>query len=89
MRVEVAYAASADRQEVIAVELPAGATVEQAVRASGVLVRFPEIDLARNPVGVFGECVAPDRVLEDGERVEIYRALVADPKVVRRRRARE
>lgn len=88
MRVEVVYASSADEQSTFAVELPAGATVETAIRACGVLMRFPEIDLARNPVGIFGERVTLDRVLEDGEQVEIYRALIADPKTVRRLRAR-
>jgi putative ubiquitin-RnfH superfamily antitoxin RatB of RatAB toxin-antitoxin module len=87
MHVEVAYAASADEQCVRTLELPAGATVREAIDASGLLRRYPEIDLMRNAVGVFGERVALTRVLEDGERVEIYRALTADPKETRRRKA--
>jgi len=89
MRVEVVYAASADEQSVVAVELAAGATVENAIRASGLLLRYPEIDLTQNAVGIFGERVTLDRVVEDSERVEIYRPLVADPKEARRRRATE
>ncbi len=89
MRVDVVYAASADEQRVVAVELPADATVGNAIDASGLLRRYPEINLARNAVGIFGERVTLDRVLEDGERVEIYRPLVANPREARRRRASE
>lgn len=64
-----------------------GATVEQAVRACGILEMFPEIDLMSSTVGIFGERVAWTRVLADGDRVEIYRSLIADPKQARRRRA--
>lgn len=71
----------------IALQLPAGATVGQAIRASGLLERHPEIDLARNPVGVFGERVQLDDCLRDGDRVEIYRPLTADPAATRRARA--
>jgi uncharacterized protein len=85
-RVEVAYA-KASRQEVVEVALPPGATVEQAIRASGVLERFPDIDLARQRVGVFGEQVQLRDPVRDGDRVEIYRPLIADPKDARRARA--
>ncbi len=61
--------------------------MEQAIRESGMLREFPEIDLARNAVGVFGERVALDSPLRDGDRVEIYRPLALDPKQARRRRA--
>ncbi|HEY5720044.1 MAG TPA: RnfH family protein [Gammaproteobacteria bacterium] len=84
MRVEVAYAA-ADDQLLLRLEMPAGTTVERAIRYSGVLDRFPEIDLTRNKVGVFGKVCRLDRELQDGERVEIYRELLADPKAARRR----
>lgn len=86
MRVDVVYAASAGEQSVVAVELPAGATAENAIRASGLLMRYPEISLTQNAMGIFGERVALDRVVEDGDRVEMYRPLVADPKEARRRR---
>lgn len=89
MHVEVVYAASADEQRAVAVELPAGATVENAIRASDLPARYPEIDLTQNAVGIFGERVTLDHVVEDGDRVEIYRSLIADPKEVRRQRASE
>src|SRR3970040_1660695 len=84
---EVAYAAP-QRQFAKTLTLPAGSSVEQAIRASGLLDEFPEIDLARQRVGVFGEFVQLDECLHGGERVEIYRALIADPKEARRRRAK-
>ena len=87
LHVEVVYAA-ADRQTVRTLTLPPGSDVRAAIRASGLLNDFPEIDLARNRVGIFGELIDLGRPLEDGERVEIYRPLIADPKEVRRRRGR-
>ena len=86
IRVEVAYAA-ASRQVVKDLTLPAGSDIESAIRASGLLQEFPEIDLNVNRTGIFGEFASLDQSLEDGERVEIYRALLADPKETRRRRA--
>jgi putative ubiquitin-RnfH superfamily antitoxin RatB of RatAB toxin-antitoxin module len=70
------------------VRLAPGTTVEAAIRASGILADFPEIDLARQAVGVYGERVALAARVHDGDRVEICRALLADPKEARRRRAR-
>ncbi len=86
--VEVAYAL-ADKQKLIRLTVPAGTTVRQAALCSGMDAHFPEVDLANAPLGVFGKAVAkPDeRVLEEGERVEIYRPLIADPKEVRKQRA--
>lgn len=81
--VEVVYARP-DRQPVLLVEVPAGSTVEHTIRASGVLTRFPEIDLDRNRVGVFGKLTRLDRVVAAGDRVEIYRSLIGDPKEIRR-----
>jgi putative ubiquitin-RnfH superfamily antitoxin RatB of RatAB toxin-antitoxin module len=86
MRVEVVYAGVSDTFQT-QLELAEGATVEQAIRASGVLARFPEIDLAACRVGVFSERCPLDRPLRAGERVEIYRSLIVDPKEARRRRA--
>ncbi len=88
IRVEVAYA-RADVQVILEVGLDDGATVEQAVRESGILERFPEIDLGSNKVGVFGKAAKLDAALRDGDRVEIYRPLIADPKAVRKQRAAE
>jgi putative ubiquitin-RnfH superfamily antitoxin RatB of RatAB toxin-antitoxin module len=86
--VEVVYALPA-RQALLRVRLAEGATVEDAIRASGVLEAFPEIDLARNKVGIFSKLVKLDEKVRDRDRVEIYRPLIADPKEVRRKRAEE
>jgi putative ubiquitin-RnfH superfamily antitoxin RatB of RatAB toxin-antitoxin module len=85
LSIEVCYA-SADEQTLIAVELPEGATVQQALDASGVLQRFPVIDLTTQKVGVFGKLKPLDAVLADHDRVEIYRPLLVDPKLSRQRR---
>lgn len=69
------------------VELPAGATIAQAIRASGLLARHAEIDLAVNQVGIYGKKKALDTMLRTHDRVEVYRPLQADPKEARRRRA--
>ncbi|HYN00611.1 MAG TPA: RnfH family protein [Aestuariivirgaceae bacterium] len=87
MRAEVAYALP-EEQIVIELQLPEGATVGEAIRASGMLARFPEIELTRIAVGIFGERAVLDDPLQEGDRVEIYRPLLADPKETRRRRAR-
>lgn len=87
-RVAVAYA-TAQRQEVLEVETRPGATLEQVIRTSGILERCPEIDLSRQRVGVFGELAVLGDLVHDGDRIEIYRPLLADPKEARRRRARK
>lgn len=86
--VEVAYA-KPDEQVIIPVVAQAGMTAAVAIATSGILIRFPEIDLAQNKIGIFGKLVKPDTVLRDKDRVEIYRKLIADPKEVRRKRADE
>lgn len=86
--VEVAYAAP-QRQMILVVSLPSGATVEQAIMRSGILEKFPEIDLAQTKVGVFSKLTKLETPLRDKDRVEIYRPLIADPKEVRRKRAAE
>ena len=86
IRVEVVYALPA-RQVVKTLALPVGTSIEAAIRASGLLEEFPEIDLTANRTGIFGEFAGLDESLQGGERVEIYRALIADPKETRRRRA--
>ena len=87
LRVEIVYALR-DRQVLLAFEVEGGTTARQAVERSGILQRFPEIDLARAGLGIFGRVVSPDTPLRDGDRVEIYRPLIADPKQARRTRAR-
>lgn len=86
LQVEVAYARP-DKQKLMAITLPLGATIEDAVHRSGMLRHFPEINLAVNPVGIFGKLAKLDTRLRNGDRVEIYRPLVADPKEMRRQRA--
>ena len=71
------------------VVVDAGATLEQVIRASGILEQFPGINLAQNKVGVFGKLGKLTDTLHPGDRVEIYRPLIADPKVVRKKRAAE
>lgn len=86
LQVEVAYARP-DKQKLMAITLPLGATIEDAVQHSGMLRHFPEINLAVNQVGIFGKLAKLDTRLRNGDRVEIYRPLVADPKEMRRQRA--
>jgi putative ubiquitin-RnfH superfamily antitoxin RatB of RatAB toxin-antitoxin module len=84
--VEVAYATPA-RQVVLKLVVEPGTTLEQAIRLSGILGQFPEIDLTQNKVGIFGRLGKLTDILQAGDRVEIYRPLIADPKEVRKRRA--
>lgn len=84
--VEVAYARP-DTQLIVSVNVKADATIEEAIRACGILDKFPEIDLNVNKVGVFGKLTKLNKGMRDGDRIEIYRALIADPKEVRRKRA--
>ena len=86
--VEVAYALPKE-QLIIPVRVPTGTTAEDAIKLSGILQKFPEIDLAVNKFGIFGKLTKPDAVLRELDRVEIYRPLIADPKEVRRQRAAE
>jgi hypothetical protein len=88
IKVEVAYARP-DVQSIIALDVEEGITAETAIQRSGILEKFPEIDFEGCKMGVFGKAVKRDLVLRDGDRVEIYRPLIADPKEVRRRRAAE
>jgi uncharacterized protein len=84
MRVEVIYAL-AQKQERVLVDLPPGSAVQDALQASGLLQRLPQIEFGR--LGVWGKPVTPETRLRDRDRVEIYRPLIADPKEVRRERA--
>lgn len=88
LRVEVIYALP-QQQELVRVQLPSGSTLQQAVEASGLLQKYPEIDLKKNKFGIFAKLSKLDVVLRDRDRVEIYRPLIADPKEVRRQRAAE
>lgn len=84
--VELVYC-STTRQHVIALTLSAGSSVRDAIRSSALAAQCPEIEMDTVRVGVYGRLVTLDTVLQDGDRVEIYRPLTADPKQARRRRA--
>ncbi|MGA4637441.1 RnfH family protein [Pseudomonas solani] len=81
--------ALADRQRLLSLDVAVGATARAAVMASGLAAEFPELDLATCSLGIFGKALAnpESRVLEEGDRIEIYRPLLADPKEVRKLRA--
>jgi hypothetical protein len=84
--VEVAYARP-DVQRIYTLGLPASATVREAIERCDVLREFPDIDLDQHKVGIFGKVVKLDQLLRAGDRVEIYRPLIADPKLARKQRA--
>jgi putative ubiquitin-RnfH superfamily antitoxin RatB of RatAB toxin-antitoxin module len=86
--IEVVYA-SVDRQLLLKVSVSPGVTVRDALVSSGIGAVFPELDLQQCPVGIFGKHVtdAQTRVVKEGDRLEIYRPLLADPKEARRLRA--
>lgn len=88
IHVEVIYPLP-HRQERAHLELPEGSTLQQAVEASGLLAKYPDIDLAKNKLGIYAKLAKADTVLRDKDRVEIYRPLIADPKEVRKARAAE
>ncbi|GAB4058944.1 RnfH family protein [Uliginosibacterium sediminicola] len=77
------------KQELLTLKLAAGSTVQQAIDASGLLARYPELDLAQCKLGIYAKLVKADTALRDRDRIEIYRPLIADPKEVRRKRAEE
>lgn len=86
LNVEVAYARER-AQALIPIKGPSGMTLADAIERSGILSRFPEIDLKVNKVGIFGKVAKLDQVLASGDRVEIYPPLIADPKQARKQRA--
>lgn len=88
VEIEVVYAAE-NRQVLLAVTVPAGTSLRAAVLVSGIAEQFPGLVLADCPLGIFGKVVADAdvRVAQPGDRIEIYRPLLADPKEVRRLRA--
>lgn len=86
LQVYLSYA-TPQREFIRQLKVDAGTTIEQAIRASGVLAEFPEIDLEAQPVGIYAKKKPLDTVLRERDRIEIYRPLVADPKDSRRRRA--
>jgi len=85
MNVGVCYA-QADRQLWLKLEVPDGSTIAEAIELSGLLNQYPEIDLVEQKVGVFGKISKLETQLKEGDRVEIYRKITADPQQVQRRR---
>ena len=88
MQVAVAYA-DQGRKLWLKIDVPEGTTVAEAIDRSGILGLVPQIDLAKQKIGIFGKLVKPDAALRAGDRVEIYRPIVCDPKTVPRRFAAE
>ena len=84
--VEVVYALP-EKQYLYSVKVAEGSTVEQAILASGLLELRTDIDLAKNKVGIYSRAVKLHDVVQSGDRIEIYRPLIADPKELRRQRA--
>jgi uncharacterized protein len=88
IKIELVYALPAE-QVLLKSEVPQGTTIAEAVKLSGILGKFPEIDLEKGKFGIFGKLSKTDTVLREKDRIEIYRPLIADPKEVRRKRAEE
>ena len=84
MLVGVAYA-DKFKQTWLRLEVPEGSTIRDAIERSGLLSQYPDIDLEVNQVGIFGKISKLDTKLADGNRVEIYRPITADPELVERR----
>ncbi|MGR9014733.1 MAG: RnfH family protein [Gammaproteobacteria bacterium] len=86
VELEVAYA-KPEEQVIVELKMPEGSSVEAAIQASSLLERFPEIALSELKAGVFGVVCKLDQPVKDGDRIEIYRPLLHDPKEARRQRA--
>ncbi len=84
--VELIYA-TLKEQNIQQVQVEEGATINDAIKKSGILKKYPEIDLSVNKVGIYNQVKKLDNVINNSDRVEIYRTLLADPKEVRRKRA--
>ena len=86
--IEVAYALPTE-QVILSLDVEKGATIKQAIKQSGVLEKYPQIDLEKDKVGIFGKAQELNTVLQARDRVEIYRPITCDPKEVRRQRAKK
>ena len=85
-KVEIIYA-TIEEQEIITLDIEDNANIQRCIEHSGILRRYPEIDLSTMKVGVFSQVKPLTEIVKDGDRIEIYRSLIADPKVVRRKKA--
>jgi len=88
IEIEVVYALP-DEQILLKRNVPAGTTVAEAIQASGLLDKYPDVDITKNKLGIFGKLAKAETVVREKDRIEIYRPLIADPKEVRRKRAEE
>lgn len=88
IKVEVCYALP-EKQTLLSLEVNSGDTIESIIQQSGILELHPEINLAENKVGIFSKLAKLNDTLHDGDRIEIYRPLIADPKEVRKQRAQK
>ncbi|WP_018624239.1 RnfH family protein [Kangiella aquimarina] len=88
IQVEVCYALP-EKQTLLSLEVEPSLTIESIIKQSGILELYPEIDLAENRVGIFSKLAKLSDTLHDGDRIEIYRPLIADPKEVRKQRAQK
>lgn len=88
MKIEVAYA-SREKQCILEIEVEPGSTIQSAIECSGILEKFPEINLATQSVGVFSKKRSLSDLVHEGDRIEIYRPLLIDPKEARRARAKK
>ncbi len=86
INIEIAYA-TVEKQLILEMEIEPGITPREAVLQSTIELHFPDIDKKNCHIGIFGKPIRPDHNLEDGDRIEIYRPLIADPKEVRKKRA--
>ena len=86
LEIEIVYGL-ADRQVLKSMTVAEGTTIREAALKSGLEVEFPELDLQQAPLGIFGKVVKDETVLRDGDRIEVYRPLLIDPKEARRKRA--
>ncbi|MCF6319983.1 MAG: RnfH family protein [Proteobacteria bacterium] len=88
LKIEVAFA-TIEEQAIIRIEVPEGTSIEQAIIESNIINEFREINLESMSVGIFSECKTLETIVKHGDRVEIYRELIADPKQMRRDRAED
>lgn len=86
--VEVAFAEN-QQQKTIQLSVPSSSCIAEVIRRSGILSDFPQIDLTKNKVGIFGKLRALDSQVAKGDRIEIYRPLTTDPKKIRKNRAKK
>jgi putative ubiquitin-RnfH superfamily antitoxin RatB of RatAB toxin-antitoxin module len=86
INIEIAYALE-HKQTLLNLQVEEGTTLKQAVEISGILDTYPQINLLKDKTGIFGKVAKLDTVLRQKDRVEIYRALIADPKQIRKERA--